>query len=64
MLRTVALTRDVEPEDVDTFLALVCGYFLTSAAQPVPTSSPHVRAAQRWQGEVCWSWLGERRGWT
>lgn len=64
VLRTAPLTRDVDPADVDTFLALVCGYFLTSAAQPVPTSSPHLRAAQRWQGEVCWAWLRQRRGWS
>ncbi len=64
VLRTSHLTRDVDPADVDAFLALVCGYFLTSAAQPVPTSSPHLRAAQRWQGEVCWAWLRERRGWS
>lgn len=57
------VTRDVRPSDVDALLALVTGMFLHSATMPVPTTSPHVREAQRWQGEVCWAWLCERRGW-
>jgi len=31
---------------------------------PVPPTSPFIRDAQRWQGEVCWTWLSERRGWS
>ena len=58
------LTRDVPPEAIDIVLALVTGYFLRSADQPVPPTSPYVRDAQRWQGEVCWRWLSERRGWS
>ena len=57
------LLRDVPADDIDRFLALVCGYFLKSADDPVPPTSPHVRDAQRWQGEVVWDWLCERRGW-
>jgi hypothetical protein len=57
------LLRDVPAEHVDRVLALVCGYFQKSAADPVPAASPYVREAQRWQGEVCWDWLGQRRGW-
>ena len=57
------LLRGVEPEAVDAVLALVTGYFLVSAGQPVPPTSPHIRDAQRWQGLVCWHWLAERRGW-
>ena len=49
---------------VDIVLALLTGYFLMSAQQPVPPTSPHIRDAQRWQGEVCWEWLAERRGWS
>ena len=55
-----ALPRD----DVDIVLALVTGYFLKSAEDPVPPTSPFIREAQRWQGEVCWAWLCERRGWV
>jgi hypothetical protein len=29
----------------------------------VPATSPYIRDHQRWQGEVLWRWLGERRGW-
>jgi hypothetical protein len=58
------LLRDVPAESVDVVLALVTGYFLKSADDPVPPSSPHIRDHQRWEGEVCWEWLCERRGWA
>ncbi len=58
------LLRDVPPEEVDVVIALVTGYFLKSASDPVPPTSPYLRLHQRWQGEVCWEWLCERRGWT
>ncbi|MFC7493511.1 MULTISPECIES: phosphotransferase family protein [unclassified Nocardioides] len=58
------LTAEVPAEAVDIVLALVTGYFLHSAAQPVPSSSPYIREVQRWQGEVCWRWLSARRGWS
>lgn len=57
------LLRDVPPDHVDRILALVCGYFHKSADDPVPPTSPHIRDHQRWQGEVVWQWLAERRGW-
>jgi hypothetical protein len=58
------LLSAVPAEEIDVVLALVTGYFLKSAGDPVPPTSPFLRDAQRWQGEVCWDWLGERRGWT
>jgi aminoglycoside phosphotransferase (APT) family kinase protein len=63
VLAASPLTRDLPQDAVDIVIALVTGYFLYSATQPVPPTSPHVRDAQRWQGEVCWDWLAERRGW-
>lgn len=57
------LTSDLPPEHIDIVLALVTAYFLKSADEPVPPTSPHIRDHQRWQGEVCWDWLSERRGW-
>ncbi|WP_367650544.1 hypothetical protein [Nocardioides sp. zg-DK7169] len=63
VLATRTLTRDVPAEHVDVLLALVAGYFLAQSALPGPPTSPHMRAAQRWQGEVVWDWLGERRSW-
>ncbi|MGI9155772.1 MAG: phosphotransferase family protein [Marmoricola sp.] len=64
LLATRRLTRDVPAESVDRTLAMLVGYFLKSAGDPVPPTSPHVRDAQRWQGDVVWDWLCERRGWS
>ena len=50
-------------EAVDIVLALVIGYFLKTADDPVPSTSPYIRDHQRWQGDVLWDWLCERRGW-
>jgi hypothetical protein len=58
------LLRDVPPDHVDRVLAVICGYFLKSADDPVPPTSPHIRDVQRWQGEVVWDWLCERRQWS
>lgn len=58
------LLRDVPAETFDIALALYVGYFLSQCEQPVPPTSPHLRDHQRWQGEVCWDWLCERRGWS
>ena len=58
------LLRDVPAEAFDVMLATYVGYFLSQCEQPVPPSSPHIRDHQRWQGEVCWQWLAERRGWA
>ncbi len=58
------LLRDVAPETFDINLALYVGYFLAQSELPVPHTSPHLRDHQRWQGEVCWEWLAERRGWS
>jgi aminoglycoside phosphotransferase (APT) family kinase protein len=63
MLAAAPLTRDLPGESIDIVIALITAYFLMSAAQPVPPTSPYIRDAQRWQGEVCWRWLAERRGW-
>lgn len=56
--------RSVPAEHVDVLLAVLGGYFLKSADDPVPPTSPYLREAQRWQGEVVWDWLCERRGWA
>ena len=58
------LLRDVPAESIDIMLALYVGYFLSQCEEPVPPTSPHLRDHQRWQGEVCWQWLAERRGWV
>lgn len=58
------LLRDVPADSIDVAIALVTAYFLKSADDPVPPTSPFLREHQRWQGEVCWEWLCERRGWV
>ncbi|MDE0777651.1 hypothetical protein [Nocardioides sp.] len=63
VLATHPTFADVDPEAVDIVLALLTGYFLTHSDDPVPSSSPHIRDHQLWQGEVLWEWLCERRGW-
>jgi aminoglycoside phosphotransferase (APT) family kinase protein len=57
------LTRGVPAEHIDRLLALVIGYFFKSQDDPVPPTSRYLRDHQRWQGEVLWRWLCERRGW-
>lgn len=64
VLATRRLTRDVPSESIDRVLALLVGYFWKSADDPVPSTSPFIRDHQRWQGDVCWEWLCERRGWV
>lgn len=64
VLASRRLTRDLPAEHVDATLAMLAGYFLKSADDPVPATSPYLRIAQRWQGEVVWDWLCERRGWS
>jgi aminoglycoside phosphotransferase (APT) family kinase protein len=64
VLAASPLTREVPAESIDVLIALLIGYFLRSATLPVPPTSPYMRDAQRWQGEVCWRWLAERRGWA
>ena len=64
LLAERSLTREVDAEDVDTFLALIAGYFLERRDDPVPNSSPYIRAHQSWYAEATWSWLSSRRGWA
>lgn len=64
VIRSRPLLRDVHPEAIDAVLAVITGYFLKSSRDPVPPTSPYLRDGQRWQGEVCWAWLAERRGWA
>ena len=63
ILASRPLTRDVDPDSIDSLLALITGYFLERRDQPVPNSSPYLRAHQSWYAEGTWSWLTARRGW-
>jgi hypothetical protein len=64
LLARLPLTRDVPADHVDAFLALLVGYFWKQADERVPPTSPYLRDFQRWQGDVVWSWLAQRRGWA
>jgi hypothetical protein len=64
LLATRPLTRNVAADDIDTVLALFCGYFLERRDQPAQYSSPYLRQHQDWCAEVSWAWLARRRGWT
>ncbi|WP_028661150.1 phosphotransferase [Nocardioides insulae] len=57
------LLADVPAGSLDRLLALLTGFFLVSATATAPRTSPYLRTVQGWQGEVCWDWLCERRGW-
>ncbi|MCW2755583.1 MAG: hypothetical protein JWQ32_2994 [Marmoricola sp.] len=57
------LTRDVQADHVDAWLAGVCGFMLNASQRPVPPTSPHLRTHNRWTAEAAWSWLARRRGW-
>lgn len=58
-----SLTRDVDPDDIDAWLAALCGYMTVSQYRPVPSSSPYLRVHAAWYAEVLWEWLCDRRGW-
>jgi Phosphotransferase enzyme family len=64
LLARRTLTRALPPEHVDIVLALLTGYYFKHGDQPVPATSPWLRAQQTWMGASSWGWLCERRGWT
>ncbi|MEU5869993.1 aminoglycoside phosphotransferase family protein [Glycomyces sp. NPDC047369] len=54
----------VTPDELDTGLASITGYYLSRSAEPpIPDTSPHLRAHQRWSGLAAADWLAQRRGW-
>jgi hypothetical protein len=55
----------VTPDQLDTGLASITGYYLARSVEPpIPDVSPHLRAHQRWSGLAAADWLAQRRGWT
>jgi thiamine kinase-like enzyme len=59
------LTRDVDPESIDAFLATIAAYMLGNADQPVwPGGPPSVRVHQRRYARTFLDWLAQRRGWA
>lgn len=64
LLASHPLTRDVDSEDVDRWLAALCGFMLGARTRAVPTNSPHLRTHAEWYAATLWSWLATRRGWS
>jgi aminoglycoside phosphotransferase (APT) family kinase protein len=57
------LTRDVDPDHIDTWLAAFTGFMLSARERPFTPTSPFLRVHARWYSEVAWAWLAQRRGW-
>ena len=55
--------RNAPADGLDAGLAALAGYLLGRAAAPPTGASPHLRAHQRWSGEMALAWLASRRGW-
>lgn len=51
-----------DPQAVTSVIALMAGFFTTSALQPPPSGLPTLRAFQEIQGQVARRWLAERLG--
>ncbi len=64
LLATRSLTRGADPDDIDAWIAAICGFMLSARGRPAPRSSPHLRTHSDWYAEAAWSWLARRRGWT
>ena len=64
LLAERALTRDVDPDHIDAWLAAVCGFMMDARERPSPSSSPYLQTHAFWTAEATWGWLAERRGWT
>ncbi|ROT27073.1 phosphotransferase family protein [Micromonospora sp. HM5-17] len=54
--------RTAPHDGLDAALAALAGYWLVHGASP-STGSPHLRAHQRWSGEMALAWLAARRRW-
>ncbi|HET6151769.1 MAG TPA: hypothetical protein VFE15_02375 [Marmoricola sp.] len=58
------LTREADPEAIDSWLAALCGFMLAARRREPPMNSPHLQTHTTWYAEAAWSWLAQRRGWT
>jgi len=62
--RAHPLSRGVDNERVDAFLAALAGMFLWSGMQPPPPGLPTLRRFQTAQGDRALAWLAKRRAWS
>ena len=54
--------RAADPQAVTSVIALMTGFFTTSALEPPPPGLPTLRAFQEAQGRIARRWLAERLG--
>ena len=59
-LREHAVFASAGPQQVDSVLAALAGYFLDNARKPSPPGLPTLRAFQLAEGAACLGWLRER----
>jgi aminoglycoside phosphotransferase (APT) family kinase protein len=57
------LTRDVDPVQIDSWLAAYCGAMTVASTRAARSSSPFLPRHALWSAEASWSWLAARRGW-
>lgn len=58
------LTVGAPAEEVDVFLAALCGFMAEADLRPVPRNSPYLGVHRRWWAAAAYSWLASRRGWS
>ena len=64
-VRRSPLLRDVDPVDVDVWLAVLAAYMLANVGKPLwPGAPPALRVHQRRYARLFLDWLGDRRGWA
>jgi thiamine kinase-like enzyme len=64
-VRRSPLTRHVEPEQIDSWLAVIIAYMLSVADEPPwPGGTPAIREHQRRYARTFADWLAVRRGWV
>jgi hypothetical protein len=63
ILASRRLTRDVDPDHIDRWLAALCGYMVAARSRPEVPTSPYLRVHANWYAQALWAWLSERRRW-
>ncbi len=63
LLAAHPLAAGAAADDVDAWLAALCGLMVEADTRPAPASSPHLETHRRWWAAATWSWLAVRRGW-
>lgn len=64
LLAARPLTRAVDPDAIDSWLAAYCGVMTVAATRPGRSSSPYLPRHAQWCAEASWRWLAARRGWS